>query len=98
MSITFAGFLATLDAERPPEGLSAPLRALWLDRKGDWHGAHAIAQEIASADGARIHAYLHRKEGDLSNAHYWYHQAGAPPASGSSESEWEALARRFAEP
>jgi hypothetical protein len=89
-------FRLTLSGEAPPPGLSELLRALWLDMKGDFDGAHAIAQDVHTADGARLHAYLHRKEGDLSNAGYWYRRAGARVETGSLDAEWEALARRFA--
>jgi hypothetical protein len=78
--------------EEPPE-LPSALRALWLDGTGDWSAAHELANEIAPPDGARIHAYLHRKEGDLDNARYWYRQAGRPPFEGSLADEWSALAR-----
>jgi hypothetical protein len=78
--------------EEPPE-LPPALRALWLDGTGDWSAAHELANEIAPPDGARIHAYLHRKEGDLDNARYWYRQAGRPPFEGSLADEWSALAR-----
>jgi hypothetical protein len=78
--------------EEPPE-LPPALRALWLDAAGDWSAAHELANEIAPPDGARIHAYLHRKEGDLDNARYWYRQAGRPPFEGSLADEWSALAR-----
>src|ERR1700733_15799160 len=55
---------------------SGALLALWWDAKGDWERAHGIAQDVAGADGAWVHAYLHRKEGDAGNAGYWYRQAG----------------------
>jgi len=96
--MTYAEFLATLAAARPPAGLSALLTALWLERKGDWHGAHAMAQEIDTADGARLHAYLHRKQGDWSNARYWYGRAGVTPAQGTLDAEWERLVRDFLSP
>lgn len=69
------------------------LRALWHDATGDWDGAHRLAQEVESADGAWVHAYLHRKEGDIGNAHYWYRRAGQPAATGRLEDEWRAIAR-----
>ena len=69
------------------------LRALWHDATGDWDGAHRLAQEVESADGAWVHAYLHRKEGDIGNAHYWYRRAGRPAATGTLEDEWRAIAR-----
>jgi hypothetical protein len=91
----FETFKASLAAAAPPQPSSPLLRALWLDARGDWDGAHSIAQDVDDVDGARVHAYLHRKEGDLSNAGYWYRRARAQPFEGSLESEWEALARQL---
>ena len=76
-----------LPADAPPL-----VRALWLDATGDWDGAHGVAQEVQSADGAWVHAYLHRKEGDSGNAGYWYRRAGKPAASGPLDAEWRAIA------
>jgi hypothetical protein len=89
--MTFEEFRATLSAAAPPAGLSALLKALWLDAKGDWDGAHGVAQDVGSADGAWVHAYLHRKEGDDSNAGYWYRRAGKPHARTSIQEEWAAI-------
>jgi len=75
----------------PPDNLSAPLRALWHDARGDWDAAHRVAQDIDDETGAWIHAYLHRKEGDLGNAAYWYRHARRPVATGSLDEEWEAI-------
>jgi len=83
---------ATLHSPSPPAGLPDTILALWYDARGDWDAAHRVAQDIDGADGAWIHAYLHRKEGDIGNAGYWYRRAGRPPASGSLESEWGAIA------
>jgi hypothetical protein len=93
--MTFDELVASLAAEAPPRGIVAPLRALWLARKGDWDGAHAVASEIATRDGSRIHAHLHRVEGDLSNAGYWYRRAGVDPFDGTLAEEWEHLAREL---
>jgi hypothetical protein len=68
---------------------------MWYDGKGDWNSSHNIAQEIHSIDGSWIHAYLHRKEGDLGNASYWYHRAGKPVAKMSLDEEWEQLIKAF---
>lgn len=95
--MTFQEFRTAAGSPQPPEGLAGPLLALWQDRQDDWHGAHQTVQEDASAAAAWVHAYLHRKEGDLSNAGYWYQRAGKPAASGSLESEWEELARALSE-
>ncbi|HET6568340.1 MAG TPA: hypothetical protein VFG50_10280 [Rhodothermales bacterium] len=84
-------FKQSLGQDRPPPGLSALLLALWYDGKGDWNRAHQIAQDLHDRDGAWVHAYLHRKEGDPSNAAYWYRQAGRPVAGGSLEDEWDQL-------
>jgi len=83
---------ATTVSPDPPPGLSAPLLALWHDARGDWARAHEVAQSIDDATGAWVHAYLHRKEGDLGNARYWYRNAGRPPATGPLDDEWIAIA------
>jgi hypothetical protein len=79
----------------PPPALGPALKALWHDAKGDWTGAHNVAQDDKSADGSWVHAYLHRKEGDVGNAGYWYSRAGRKmPATGVTlEQEWADMAR-----
>jgi hypothetical protein len=67
------------------------LLALWWDAKGDWEKAHGIAQDVNGVDGAWVHAYLHRKDGDLGNAGYWYRRAGRVVASGDSRVEWVGI-------
>jgi hypothetical protein len=92
--MTFEEFRASLAADRePPAGLSAPLRALWLDGKGDWAAAHGTVDDLETPDAARVHAYIHRKEPDPDNARYWYRRAGVEPATESLEREWEQLVR-----
>jgi hypothetical protein len=88
--MTFNEFKTTLERDVPPD-LAPALRALWLDAKGDWHGAHTAAQDIENATGAWVHAYLHRKEGDQSNAEYWYRRAGKPVARETLDLEWERI-------
>jgi hypothetical protein len=95
--VTLDDFKRTTASDRPPAGLSAPLLALWHDAHGDWTAAHETAQEIEGATGAWIHAYLHRKEGDLGNAGYWYHRAGKPEARGPLDSEWDEIASALLE-
>jgi hypothetical protein len=85
-------FRASLQAAAPPDAVSLPLQALWWDAKGDWDKAHDCAQAAPDPTGALVHAYLHRKEPDLSNARYWYNRAGRDPATGTLEQEWDALA------
>ena len=69
------------------------LKALWFDANGDWSRAHSIVQRIPNKMAARIHAYLHRKEGDRANASYWYHYAGISFPTYSLSEEWEMLAK-----
>ena len=84
-------FRASLKNAAAPPCLTPALTALWTDGRGDWDGAHRIAQDIEGPIGAWVHAYLHRKEGDLGNAGYWYRQAGRPVAVGTLEDEWAAM-------
>ena len=86
-----AAFRATFADPAPPSGLSQALQGLWWDGKGDWERAHRCAQAQDDAEGAAVHAYLHRVEGDLANARYWYARAGRPPAGGDLLAEWERL-------
>ncbi|MDQ6433622.1 hypothetical protein RB623_06100 [Mesorhizobium sp. LHD-90] len=88
-------FKDSIAGQQPPDGLSFALQALWWDAKGDWETAHERAQERDDAPGMRVHAYLHRKEGDPSNAAYWYRRAGATPSTLSLDAEWEELVRAF---
>jgi hypothetical protein len=84
-------FRETLKQQFPPSGLSAPLSALWWDGKGDWAQAHGLVDELETKDGMAVHAYLHRKEGAVSNANYWYTRAGKDFHRNSLDEEWEAL-------
>jgi hypothetical protein len=89
--MTLAEFEATLSAVVPPAGLAPALLALWHDAKGDWTAAHETAQTIDGPDGAWVHAYLHRKEGDAGNAAYWYRRAGQPVSSDALSAEWRRI-------
>ena len=88
-------FRTSTGQAEPPGGLSLALQALWWDAKGDWRKAHERAQERDDAAGMRVHAYLHRKEGDQSNAAYWYRRCGDAPSTSTLDEEWEELVRRF---
>jgi hypothetical protein len=90
--VKMADFRASLSGAAPAPNVAPPLTALWWAAKGAWDQAHKIVQDEGSADAAWVHAYLHRVEGDLGNAGYWYRQAGKPVASGPLESEWEQMA------
>lgn len=91
--MTFDSFKDSLNQPAAPAEVSAELRALWFDAVGDWDEAHRIVQDRESVAGAWVHAYLHRKEGDESNAGYWYRRAGKVPFRGSLDEEWEQIAR-----
>ena len=84
-------FRKSLSAEAPPVGLGKLAQALWYEAHGDWNRAHKLAQSQKGKAAAAVHAYLHRKEGDLSNADYWYERAGSERPRGALEKEWEAL-------
>jgi hypothetical protein len=89
--VTLSEFKGTLSGSTPPQLAVAALGALWWAAKGDWTRAHALVQNETSRSAAWVHAYLHRVEGDLGNARYWYGQAERPVASASLETEWEAI-------
>jgi hypothetical protein len=88
-------FRASTAMNEPPAGLGLPLQTLWWEAKGDWTRAHECAQADRTRAGSSVHAYLHRVEGDLSNAGHWYSRAGRPPVSGALADEWAALASEF---
>jgi hypothetical protein len=85
-------FRESLHRDQPPSELSLPLAGLWWDAKGDWTRAHESAQQDEGPSGAWVHAYLHRKEGDSSNAAYWYRRAAKRPAQSSLQEEWLQIA------
>ena len=86
-------FIKTLSQTRPPADLSLPLQSLWYDAKGDWHRAHDLINDLEDNTSAWVHAYLHRKEGDIGNAGYWYRRAGKIPSSLSLKDEWTELVK-----
>ena len=89
--MTLDEFKRSLGNTAPPAGLTPVLVALWHDAKGDWEAAHRVAQDVDDENGAWVHAYLHRKEGDASNADYWYRRAGRPHARVPPEAEWAEI-------
>ena len=89
--MTLDAFTATLTDPAPPSDLAPALVALWHDGHGAWDEAHRVAQDIDDETGAWVHAYLHRKEGDIANAGYWYRRARRPAASGGLDAEWRTL-------
>ncbi len=94
--MTFDQFVSLVsDTRNPAPELPPLLRALLRDARGDWDGAHRIAQDIEGTSAAWVHAYLHRKEGDLSNAGYWYSRAGRPECRKPLTDEWEEIAQHL---
>jgi hypothetical protein len=91
LTMTVDEFRISLKQNAPPSGLSLALQGLWHDGKGDWNAAHTCAQEQDDTQGAWVHAYLHRKEGDNINAGYWYQRAGKPFSKAPLEIEWETI-------
>jgi hypothetical protein len=90
--MTPTDFKSSVANEAPPSGLSAALTALWWAGKDDWDKAHQIVMSGEGRDCAWVHAYLHRVEGDLGNAGYWYRQAKRKAATGELAVEWAAIA------
>ena len=88
-------FESTLKDAQPPVNLPPLLCALWHDAHGDWQRAHQIVQGEKGADASAVHAYLHRKEGDLANADYWYGRAHRLRPGMTLEAEWRELAELF---
>jgi hypothetical protein len=91
MVVSVTDFKTSLSGAAPAPDLAAPLVALWWAAKGNWDKAHSVAQDEETSEAAWVHAYLHRVEGDIGNAGYWYRQAGKPVATGPLEAEWEAI-------
>jgi hypothetical protein len=91
MVVNMADPKASLSDAAPATALSPPLAALWWAAKGDWDAAHKIVQDESGKEAAWVHAYLHRVEGDLGNAGYWYRQAGQPVAQDSLTAEWDRI-------
>jgi hypothetical protein len=93
--MTLQEFKSSLELVHAPAGTGPFLLALWNDAKGKWAEAHAIVQEIDHPDGAWVHAYLHRKEGDEFNAKFWYNLADKKFPTKSLAEEWEEMASHF---
>lgn len=89
--MTFDEFEKSISGRKPPADLSETLASLWWDKKGNWDQAHSIAQDIPTEQGSAVHAYLHREEGVLWNADYWYRRAGRQRPDLSLEEEWRQL-------
>jgi len=93
--MTKTEFQQSLNFISPDSELSVQLQALWWDAKGNWKKAHDLIDHLNDAVSAHVHAYLHRVEGDLWNARYWYNRAKQPEFRGSLEEEWEYLLEKY---
>ena len=92
---TLIEFKESLNLEQPVSGLSVQLKSLWYDGKGDWNKAHSQVDHLTDQESAWVHAYLHRKEGDIWNADYWYSKARQIRPDLSLEEEWDQLVIQF---
>ncbi len=88
-------FVQSISEQQPPASLSVYLQALWYDAKGDWHEAHSMIDHLHDETACWVHAYLHRKEGDLANADYWYRRAGKTRPSLSLQEEWKMIVEQL---
>jgi hypothetical protein len=93
MELTSDAFKRSMSRRKPPSALLPALQALWWAGKDDWERAHRIVMAHEDRDCAWVHAYLHRCEGDLPNARWWYNEAKRPAASGPLDTEWSAIVR-----
>jgi hypothetical protein len=89
--MTFEELKASLSGDDPPAELSGLLEAMWQAGKGNWNAAHRLVQDLSGANAAWVHAYLHREEGDRSNANYWYRRANRSMPDLSLEEEWAQI-------
>ena len=80
-----------LSIEDAKKRLSPELVALLLDKRGDWAAAHELVGAAGGTNSDRVHAYLHRKEGDQDNAVYWYNRAGKPVCREPLDAEWLSI-------
>ncbi|MBY0323377.1 MAG: hypothetical protein K2X72_31960 [Reyranella sp.] len=89
---TIEAFRSSASAAAPPAGLGPALEALWWLKHGDWDRAHKCVQgHEGEADCDWVHAHLHRQEGDMSNAQYWYRRAAKPVSGVPLQDEWSEI-------
>lgn len=94
-STDYRRFCDSLNDASPPRAIAEELQAMWWSRNGDWDRAHEIVQALETVAAAHVHAYLHRVEGDLDNANYWYARAGEPTIDAPLAVEWETLTKQL---
>jgi hypothetical protein len=89
----FETFKQSINSSTPPQNSSVYLQAMWFDKKGNWDKAHHLVDSLEDSTACWVHAYLHRKEGDIWNADYWYRKAGKQRPNVSLEEEWETIVK-----
>ena len=89
----FQTFLQSISTSATPPDCSVHLQSMWYAAKGDWHEAHSLIDHMSDETACWVHAYLHRKEDDMSNADYWYVRAGKTRPAASLEQEWETIVK-----
>ena len=90
--MTYDNFILTIENDDTPPDLPLYIQALWWDAKGEWNKAHALIDSLDDKNSCWVHAYLHRKEGDINNADYWYRRAQKQRPVESLQQEWQNLA------
>lgn len=89
--MTYDEFIVTIENDEQPSKLPLYIQALWWDAKGNWEKAHSLIDSLDDKSSCRVHAYLHRREGDIWNADYWYRRANAQRPSVSLDEEWKDI-------
>ena len=89
----FEAFKQSLAQATPPIGISVYLLAMWYDAKKEWDQAHLMVDSLDDASACWVHAYLHRKEGDIGNADYWYRRANKKRPDTTLDEEWESIVK-----
>ena len=90
--MSYDEYILSIENDSEPHGMNIYLQALWWDAKGSWPKAHSLINDLEDPTGCWVHAYLHRKEGDISNADYWYQKSGRKRPSGPLEEERKTIA------
>ena len=90
--MTYDEFILTIENNEEPTNQPLYIQALWYDAKGNWQHAHSLIDSLDDKNSCWVHAYLHRKEGDISNANYWYGRAQKQRPPNSLQEEWNTIA------
>lgn len=93
--MTLEEFKKSLSESSPPRDIDNALEALWYNAKGNWDLAHSLVQNKLDNSSCRVHGFLHREEGDLGNAGYWYGRAGKTILNLSIQQEWDQIVAEF---